>query len=195
MNKILLKSILAGLMISVGTLAYINAPSVVGAFMFSVGILSILELKLLLFTGVVPYANKIKEIPYLLTVLLGNIIGCLTMVMFPSEVAAQIVQEKLSDSFIVILVSSMLCNIMIYCAVESYKSKNILTVILSIAAFIICGFNHSIANVCFVVSSRIFTLQTVFFVILSIIGNSFGGIIFRRMNTYEGSKNRKTLHS
>ena len=166
-----------------------------GEFMFSIGILSILELKLLLFTGVVPYVNKIKEIPYLLTVLFGNILGCLTMVMFPSEVALQIVQNKLSDSFVTILVSSMLCNVLIYCAVESYKNKNILTVILSIATFIICGFNHSIANVCFVISSRIFTLQTFFLIILSVIGNSFGGIIFRRMSTYEGSKDRKTLHS
>lgn len=193
MTKILVKSILAGLMISIGSIAYMNAPTYVGAFIFSIGLISIFQFNMYLFTGVVPYTNKAQEIPFLSLVLTGNIIGCCSMIAFPNELATTIVLSKMTAPHWEILISSILCNILIYVAVEANRKNNLATVILAVVTFIICGFNHSIANVCFVVSSRIFTYESILLIIISIIGNAIGGIVFRKLVEYAGSKNRKKL--
>ena len=53
-ERILISSILAGVMISISSIAYLNTIPVVGSFIFAVGLLSILHFKLDLFTGKVP---------------------------------------------------------------------------------------------------------------------------------------------
>lgn len=193
MKKLLVKSILAGMMIAIGTITYINASALVGAFMFSIGLLSIFQMNLHLFTGVVPYTTKVKEIPFVLTVLFGNILGACLMFAFPSSTAANVVQSKLQDPYWLMFVSSMLCNILIFIAVEANKKNNIVTVIFSVASFIICGFNHSIANVCFVMSARMFSWDVLVFILISLLGNAIGGICFRKLIGYENSKDRKKL--
>ena len=195
MKKILIKSILAGMMISIGAVTYMNAPPLIGAFMFSIGILTIFQLSLYLFTGLVPYMNKLREIPFTLTVLLGNVIGCCLMFLLPSQEASQILDNKLNDSYLVMFVSAMLCNVMIYIAVEAKKRKNTILIILAIASFILCGFNHSIANVCFVISSRVFTLDAAILVLISVVGNAVGGMLFRKLVEYANSKDREKLYS
>ena len=183
------------MMISIGAVTYMNAPPLIGAFMFSIGILTIFQLSLYLFTGLVPYMNKLREIPFTLTVLLGNVIGCCLMFLLPSQEASQILDNKLNDSYLVMFVSAMLCNVMIYIAVEAKKRKNTILIILAIASFILCGFNHSIANVCFVISSRVFTLDAAILVLISVVGNAVGGMLFRKLVEYANSKDREKLYS
>ncbi len=195
MKRVLLKSILAGLMISIGTIAYLRTDPLFEAFLFSIGLLSIFEFEFYLFTGLVPYITKLKELPFILTVLCGNIVGCSLMFLFPSNHSKEIIQQKVSEEWWMILLSAMLCNILICVAVEAFKKQRIITVILSVATFVICGFNHSIANICFVVSARMFTWDTLVFILISLLGNAVGGICFRKLIEYENSKDRKKLHS
>ena len=193
MIKFFTKAVLAGIMIAVGSLTYINASTYVGAFMFSIGLLSIFHFNLSLFTGVIPYVDSMKQLLYSFVILLGNVTGCLVMIFFPSDVSKMIVENKLNHSYLYIILVSMMCNVLIYMAVEANKKHNIVLVVMSVMAFILCGFNHSIANVCFVLSARIFSVQSLMLILLSIVGNMIGGIMFRKVVVYASGKDREKL--
>ena len=193
MNRIFIKSVLGGLMIAIGYVVYIEVTHILGAFMFSIGLISIFQLGLCLYTGVISYTDKVAEIPFVVTVLVGNIVGCCLMFLFPYSESVEIVKEKLNDSHLQILLSSMLCNVLIFVAVEANKHKNNILVIMSVATFILAGFNHSIANVCMVISSRLFNFDTLALIVISIIGNTIGGIVTRKLVRYANSKDRVQL--
>lgn len=181
-GRILISSILAGIMISGATISYINAPTLIsGAFIFSIGLLTILQFKLNLYTGVVSYVASWKDFVSLIIIVLGNIVGCCLMFLFPSDVAIDIVQQKLAASHITLFVEAMLCNILIYVAVEAYKNNHIIVVIFAVASFIFAGFEHSIANICFFISARIITFDTLVNITVVIFGNALGGILFHRL--------------
>ena len=182
MIKTLVSSILSGIMISIGTIAYLNTTPIVGSFIFAIGLLSILYLKINLFTGKVPYMKNYKELPSIITVLIGNLIGCCTMFSFPCENALNIVQNKLDTQPIILFIEAMLCNILIYIAVEVNKSNDKITLIFAIATFIIAGFEHSIANACFIISARIFNIDVLINMLIVICGNAVGGILIHRVH-------------
>lgn len=181
-GRLLISSILAGLVISLASTSYMNASTLSGgAFIFSIGLLIILQFKLKLYTGVVSYTSSNKELLSLLIIFLGNIIGCCVMFFFPSEVAVDIVQQKLATSHITLFVEAILCNMLIYAAVEAYNNDHILVVIIAVEAFIFAGFEHCIANVCFFISARMITLDSVISTVIVVLGNSIGGILFHRL--------------
>ena len=63
------------------------------------------------------------------------------------ERAAALCQTKLSDSLASILILAFFCGILMYVAVEGFRSGgNPLIVIFSVSVFILCGFEHCIAN-------------------------------------------------
>ena len=180
-GRILISSILAGVMISISSIAYLNSTPVIGSIIFAIGLLSVLHFKFDLFTGKVPYTKSCKELPYLLTVLLGNIIGCCVMLAFPTTNAIQLVTSALDDYPLLVFLKAMLCNILIYVGVEAYNKSDIVTVVLAVSAFIIAGFDHSIARICFIISARMFSYDVVKYIIVVILGNSLGGILFHRL--------------
>lgn len=180
-GRILISSILAGVMIAISTLGYLQNPSIVGAVLFSVGLLSILDCKFDLFTGKVPYIKSYKELPYMLTVLTGNIIGCLILLGCPAQIAKEQLALALNHSALHIIVTSMLCNILIYVGVEGYKKGNIALVILAVTMFVTCGFNHCIARICLVIAARTFNLKIFCYLLIVIISNALGGILFHRL--------------
>ena len=181
MKRVILSSILAGIMVAIGTIVYLNSQSLLGAFLFAIGLLTILYFKLDLFTGKVPYITNYKELPYILMVLAGNIIGCCILFAFPHPLAIQYVELQLTVHPLVVLIKSMLCNILIDIAVEVYKHHDIITVILSVATFIIAGLDHSIARICLIIAARIFNLDVLLYIMIVIIGNALGGILFHRI--------------
>lgn len=193
--NVFIKSVLAGVMIAVGTIAYVNCPPLLGALIFSVGLLAILQLKLSLYTGLVPYAEKWSSIPFLLTVLFGNLVGCCTMFAYPSDVAQQVVEAKMLETPLHTFIDACLCGILIYVAVEAFKEGRLLVVIAAVFGFIVCGFEHSIANACFFISARRFDLTTPGYLLCVILGNAVGAILFRKGTElrYADSKDRKRL--
>ena len=158
-----------------------NVGPILGPFIFAIGILSILHLKLHLFTGKIPYISNYKEIPGIVATLIGNMVGCSIMWLFPSDTAVSIMNEKLNESLWLIFIEAILCNMLIYIAVESYKKQDILTIILAIATFILAGFEHSIANMCYIISARVFTLEVLIFITIVILGNAIGGLLIHNL--------------
>ena len=161
--EILIKSILAGIMIGIGGTIYLSLDNkIVGSILFVIGLFIIVVYSFNLYTGKIGYLinnfNK-KYIRELIITLIGNFIGTLfvgfilkyTRIynMF-SEKAKTLADIKLNDTLISILILSFFCGILMYLAVNTYKEvKDIgkyLAVFLGVIVFILCGFEHCIAN-------------------------------------------------
>lgn len=73
----MIKSIMAGFMITLAAAIYITVGGVIGAFMFSIGLLTILYFQFNLFTGKAGLLaqRQIKPLS-LATIWIGNLIGC-----------------------------------------------------------------------------------------------------------------------
>ena len=190
--KFLIKSILAGIMIAVGGTVFLSLESkVLGAVFFSIGLFMIVTCGFNLYTGKVGYIfdNKPRYLIEVGVTVVGNFIGTnlvgyalrLTRIYGAvSEKAAAICQTKLSDSVISILVLSCLCGMLMYLAVNGYKAVNdpvgkYLSVFLGVIVFILCGFEHSIANM-FYFSVAGWSPKAFGYLTLMIVGNAIGGV-------------------
>ena len=191
-NKIS-KSILAGFSIALGAIIYLLCPSkVVGALMFSIGILLVMEYKLLLFTGYVPTQRETQPLKdYLINsaiVFLGNMVGAgiaavlimqtrLKDTLYPLTLS--ISQVKINDNALSVFILSIFCGIIIAGIVKATNLKHqVLYVAMMIGTFILCGFDHVVANAFYLAASKtIFTLKGIIFMIVCMLGNFVGGLL------------------
>lgn len=153
-----IQSLLAGVLIGLGDLVYVVCDShVLGAFLFSLGLISILIKGYPLYTGRIGYvenaADFYKPVGGMLPIIILNFIGiglvcCLAnATRLDLSAVEAMVQTKVSQSWVSALFLSWGCGVMMYLAVNGWKkTSNPLTVILPIMFFILCGFEHCIAN-------------------------------------------------
>lgn len=151
-------SILAGILIAMGCITYLTIGGVLGAFMFSFGLLAILRLGLDLYTGKAGLlATNEIDLRKLVSIYAGNLLGtgfiaCLLSItekgQILSEQAYQIVQARLSASPIDNLIYAILCGMLMSLAVTIFKraSRNPIYTMFAVAIFIVNGFAHSIAD-------------------------------------------------
>lgn len=174
--RICIDAVFAGVMISVGVIVYLNCPNkIVGAFLFSIGLLTIMAFGFNLFTGKVGNIRKLKDIPYILTVLIMNGVGCLLTTVFPTSGSYEIVEAKLACPLVYVFVKAIVCGLLIYICVEQKKQPYF--TIIAIPAFILCGAEHSIADICFVMASGIINGKSLLFLLVVVLGNSVGALI------------------
>lgn len=195
---ILARSILAGMMIGIaGTVNLSVDNSYLGAFLFSLGLITIVLHTLYLFTGRVGTVSIKAEWSALLVTILGNYIGTLIVVglirltrFSPNliEKATNIYNIKMDDSFLSIFILAIFCGILMYIAVTSeYQNNTVIVIILPIMVFILAGFEHSIANMFYFNLAWQWNIEAVLKIIVMLIGNGIGSIGFRvlkeRFNT------------
>ena len=198
--KNLFSAVLAGVMISFGGGVYLACVAVdkapLGAFLFSIGLCVILMSGFLLFTGKTAYLleNKpLSYIPLLLTIWLGNILGCMLMgfrigTAKPAliETAKTLCTAKLGQSPLQTVILGALCGILVYIAVDNFKSDDdkkvlhkYLLVFTCVPAFILCGFEHSIADMFyFAVSNMLYSVEGFVYILLVTLGNVIGAVLF-----------------
>ena len=175
------KSILAGIMISVGCVVNLSCDNkYIGAILFCIGLITILLFNFNLYTGKVCYIpnNKPSYILQVLLILFGNILGCIIMgVLFPIT-PISICTTKLSYDLQTVLIKSIMCGLLIYIAVDYYKKyKTLLPTLFCIPVFILSGYIHVIADTFYFVSTQIFNTNTIIYILVAAIGNAFGGMI------------------
>lgn len=176
-------SVLAGFFILIASLLYLKTePKWVGAVLFSIGLLSIMILDLHLFTGKVGYAVRWQNIFPLLLILIGNIIGSLPALLFHIE--SDIVVYKLQTPWYQTLILSIICGMLIYVSVDSYRQHMPWLTILAVPAFILCGAEHCIADMSFIFLTQTYSLQLLWFIPLVIVGNAIGSIILNIWNKW-----------
>lgn len=189
----LLKGIFAGIMISIAGTVYLSVSNhLFGAFLFSIGLLVICMYGMNLYTGKIGYIliNKKDYIYELILTLFGNFIGTflsaklllLTRYSNISETASKIVSLKLEDNMLSIFILSVFCGILMYIAVNNYKKLNTdigkySCIFLCIMTFILCGFEHCVANMFYFSISSVWSLKSLCYMLIMILGNSVGSIL------------------
>lgn len=198
--KILLRAILSGIMISVGgTIFLMLNRSELGAFLFGIGLFMVVVNGYNLYTGKIGYLidNKINYLWELFLTLIGNLIGTIScgylllVTRFGdklNETAKMVADAKLNDNLLSIFVLSMFCGMLMFLAVDLYKKLNdvgkYFAVFLCVTVFIICGFEHCVANMYYFSVANAWNFNTLLYLLIMILGNSVGGILIALGNKY-----------
>lgn len=188
MLQTLVLAIAAGIAIGIGGTAYLTVPNkVVGAVLFTVGLYTICLHGLALFTGKVGYAVEQKPSYWkdLGVIWLGNWLGTFIAaqgILFSrcsgiAETAVAMCKIKVSDNFFSLLILGFFCGMLMYIAVEGYKKcQNPLILVACVAGFILCGFEHCIADMFYFSLARAWSMDSFIAVLVITVGNSLGGM-------------------
>ena len=180
-----IRSLLAGICIAIGCNVYLSCDNkYFGSILFSVGLISILYMGFNLFTGKIGYIQQVGLIN-IIVILIGNIVGCFIIgTLYYSEKAEILFEQKLQLCTSDIIINSVMCGLIMYMAVSMYNSNNnIIPVIMCVSVFILSGYEHSIADITYCIMGRTFTLQSIYFLTIVVIGNTIGGMIIPLCNT------------
>ncbi len=188
------RAVAAGIAIGIGSTVYVSCENkLVGAIMFAVGLFCICSFGLNLFTGKIGYIIENKNKPDCLTIWLGNLVGSVitavaVRVAKPQmvEAAAKMVEKKLALSIPQSAILAVFCGMLMYIAVENYKRFDgtfgkCLGILLCVPAFILCGFEHSIADMgylAFGITSADQLLDSAVFILTVSVANGVGAILF-----------------
>lgn len=190
----LVMAVLAGAAISIGGTAFLSLDSkVLGALFFCVGLFMVCTLGFHLFTG------KVCDLPmkppaylgFLALVWVGNLIGaelvalCLQATRTGPALAAKaaaLCAAKTEDSLLSLFLLGILCNIMIYIAVESFRNNphpvgKYLGLIFGVSVFILCGFEHCVADMYYFAMANWWSGRTVLCLLVITLGNAVGGVL------------------
>jgi len=152
MNRLIRSSILAGVAIGIAGFGYLAIGGLAGAVLFAFGLLTVVGYKLKLYTGTAGFINK-GDLPDLLVILLGNIVGCLLVGLLTRasnldlQAAAQkILEVRLQNGALRCGLLGIGCGFIMTTAVTFSREKNYLPLLFGVPLFIICGFTHCVAD-------------------------------------------------
>lgn len=180
MVELVKQSVLSGFLVGLGIIVNISSASpYIGAMLFSIALLVIIECNLKLYTGRIGYiqSTPIKDLVLMLS---GNLIG----VMIPILVKYPLLYEQLlaistikfSKTWFELFVDGFMCGALMFVAVHC--KKHLITVF-SIMTFILSGYEHCIANFPYLFIN--FNIGNLFKFMCIVLGNSVGSISINRM--------------
>lgn len=186
--KNIVKAVAGGFMIGIGGAVYLACDvKYVGAFLFALGLLTICEFGLGLYTGKVGYIfiNKGNFYIEVLQTLLGNVFGTaaaglLVFVSRPDlyEKASVLGIKKLAQSPLQTLVLSFFCGILMFIAVNLYKKRDgigrYIGIFTAVPVFILAGFEHSIADMFYFFAGLTVSVQSALYILICVVGNALG---------------------
>lgn len=188
---------IGGMMIGIGGCVYLSCDNkYIGSALFSLGLFTIIQFGYGLYTGKIGYL-PLRPPKYgleCLFTLLGNAFGTLIdafLLNFTriapaiSEKAAASVETKIGDSLGSAAILAVFCGILMFTAVENARMSNesgghvekTVGTIFCIMVFILCGFNHCIADMFYIFVSGTFPKAAIYLLVV-ILGNSVGGMLF-----------------
>ena len=182
--KEFIKAIFAGIMIGIAGLISIGAGgSYPGAILFSIGLMIIVFNGYNLYTGKIGYASSFKETPKFLMYICGNFIGTFLVSLCTTVSTQELVLTKLSTPALLVFAKAIGCGFLMYLAVDTYKKHNsMLGVFGCVPAFILAGFEHSIADMFYILCGGIYNLKVLGFIIIVIIGNAVGALLHKLLS-------------
>ncbi len=196
MIKAFLKAIPAGMLIAVGAAAYLlSGDKYIGAVLFCIGLFVICAYKLNLFTGKIGYIFRDKNPLFCLVVWAGNLFGCIIAAFALrfarpelAKASRVLIDSKMENTFFQTSVLAIFCGILIYIAVDNFINNGspvlkLAGILLCVPVFIICGFEHSIADMCyflFCITPTAKDISDFAVLILNVsVFNGVGSIIYR----------------
>lgn len=194
---ILYRAITAGFLISVASMIYANCTNhIVGAILFSIGLICIIRSEGVLYTTCVGNCRlKLSDVTTILFILVGNIVGCLFSFIFPNK-SYYIMMDKLSKNLWEVVAGAVLCGILVYIAVLlDFKGSNMWATVMCVTAFILGGGEHSIADICYLINARMFTFKAFQFIFIVLIGNAIGAKICMTLLSCAGDEWREEQYA
>lgn len=189
---IFLRAVMTGFAIGIGGSVYLSCDNkYMGAFLFGTGLFVILSFGFNLFTGKVGYAveNKPSYIIDLILIWLGNLTGTAIMggmilctrIASIGEKAAEICSVKFNDSLLSIFILAIFCGMLMFIAADGFKKienpvGKMLAVFLPVMAFILSGYEHCIANMFYFTIAKVWSANTVLYLLVMTMGNAVGGM-------------------
>lgn len=188
LTRIFLSSILAGGVITLGCAANLmSSNKIAGSLFFTIGLFFICSFNWHLFTGRLPYSVTKSDWLSLPLIWVGNCIGSTLFGLLISfakdssgvvDIAKSLVETKMNTNLLEIFASAICCNFLIYLAVEGYKTCDTdlgkhLSLIFGVSVFVLCGFEHCIADVGYAVVAK--EPEMVLVVLVATAGNLVGG--------------------
>ena len=181
-----IQSIRAGVLIALGCILYLLASNpIVGAILFSFGLLSIRLTQSYLYTGQVhKLIENDREWWQMLWIWAGNLIGvalvlvCISLLGDTTNLlndASLIEMKKLNMPYIELLVRSIFCGILMTIAAQ--KDTPLWITSGCVVAFVLSEFNHCIADAFYFWSSRESILVWLPALLIITIGNTIGGLL------------------
>ncbi|MCI8583598.1 MAG: formate/nitrite transporter family protein [Dorea sp.] len=179
MKTIIRHSILSGFLVGLGVMINTVADNrYVGAMLFSLALLVIIECGLQLYTGKIGF---VKTVPAenLAVMLVGNLFGsAIPMLMIATQrpevlkIMQEAANKKFSNTFLALFLYGCLCGALMFIAV--YCKKMLITVF-CIMVFILSGYEHCIADFPYLLLN--FSVVNVLKYMVIIVGNSVGSIV------------------
>lgn len=198
--NLLLSAILAGVCIGTAGFGYLSEKSIIGAVLFSFGLLTVVHYQLKLYTGTAGFIKK-GELGDLIQILAGNLIGCLLMSLvvrcspMPLQDTAQaILSGRLSVGPLYGGILSIGCGFIMTTAVTFARQGKNLPLLFGVPLFITCGFPHCVADAFYYMCAPCQFLAdnaldiTIFYIAI-VIGNFVGCNLYR---IFEGMKTKET---
>ena len=193
--KTFIGAVLAGMSIAIGGLVFLSVDDrVIGSALFTVGLFTVCTMGLNLFTGKVCYVlQNNREYALALPIIwIGNLAGTGLIALFASltrnapalaEKAAGMCQTKLNDNLISLFFLGILCNILIYIAVEGFKNiphevGKYLALLFGVMVFILCGTEHCVADMFYFWIAGAWNARAIVCILIITLGNAVGGVIF-----------------
>lgn len=180
MSNKYIKAVIAGMAIALAGCIYLCSPNpIIGAFLFTCGLLCVRIYNLNLFTGKMQYmiTKEYKWYDYFIF-LIGNLIGVLLVsgitLTLVRDAVAPIAAAKASQPFITALVKGFGCGALM--SLATYKNSPLWMCFPCVMGFILAGFNHCIADAYYFCCAGTISWS----VVATIIGNIIGGIMFSK---------------
>ena len=159
MIKLFRSAVLAGMTIGVAGFGYLASGvqsevygTLIGAVLFSFGLLTVLGYKLALYTGTAGFIKK-NEVGNLLLILLSNILGCFIIALLtrlsPMDLqtpAQAILQGRLNTGALRCGLLAIGCGFIMTTTVAFARKGNVLPLLFGVPLFIVCGFPHCMAD-------------------------------------------------
>lgn len=191
MRKVIVDSILAGICISLGGVAFLKVGGIVGAILFSFGLITVVCYKMKLYTGVSGFVETKHDWIELPVIIVGNIVGCALVALairsaLPdlADTAHTIVDGRLEKGFWNVMLLAVFCGFIMTTVVNFARQKMWLPLLFGIPLFIMCGFVHSIADAFYYslgLTLDQWSIQAVLVYIASIVGNFIGCNLYRTL--------------
>ncbi len=187
--------LLAGILISIGGSVFLACygdgsllSRTIGSVFFSVALLCICYKGYSLFTGKVgfiPEKHDRDAFSVLLWGLVGNalatvLLGLALHYAVPNLAVSgeTVCTAKLAQDWWQTLVRGIFCGFLMYLAVSIYRDKNSIAAILyCVPAFMLAGFEHSIANMFYFGAAGMVTLESALYLLIVVVGNAIGGML------------------
>ena len=195
----IIDGILAGILISLGGAVYLaclgfegTVGRFVGAFLFPLALVCICMRGYALYTGkigLIYEKHKKEDVSLLLLCLLGNAIGTIAfgyLIAFVfkgtptdlGETARTLCEGKLEQGYGFGLLRAVFCGLLVYLSIDIYRNnKTVVGILLCIPAFILSGYEHSIADIFYFAASGIASGEAFLYLVMILLGNSIGGLL------------------